>query len=62
VATSHYTHLLDQGKPPAEAYTSGFALAFWVAAGVAAAAILTTLLIVRRRDLQVQPEAVPAVT
>jgi EmrB/QacA subfamily drug resistance transporter len=60
VYTSHSRTLLKNGTPKAEALTSGFALAFWVAAGVAAAAIVTTLLIVRRRDLQEQPEVAPA--
>jgi EmrB/QacA subfamily drug resistance transporter len=62
VYATHSSSLLRSGTPRASALTSGFALAFWVAAGVAAAAIVTTLLIVRRRDLQVQaePATVPA--
>jgi len=60
VYTSHSRTQLKNGTPKPEALTSGFALAFWVAAGVAAAAIVTTLLIVRRRDLQMQAEPAPA--
>jgi len=53
VSTSRTSSLEKSGTPPPEALTSGFALAFWVAAGVAAAAILTTVLIVRKTDLEV---------
>jgi predicted MFS family arabinose efflux permease len=53
VSTRHTTNLLNSGEPQPEALTSGFALAFWVAAGVALAAILTTVVIVRRQDLDV---------
>src|SRR5215204_399103 len=51
VATSHISSLAPDGNPTPADLTSGYALAFWVAAGVAAAAILTTLLIVRKQDL-----------
>jgi EmrB/QacA subfamily drug resistance transporter len=53
VSTRHTTNLLNSGEPQPEALTSGFALAFWVAAGVALAAIMTTIVIVRRQDLDV---------
>ena len=49
VATSHITKLAPDGNPTAADLTSGYALAFWVATGVAAAAIVTTLLIVQKR-------------
>jgi MFS family permease len=60
VYSSRSHSLESKGTPLKQALTSGDSLAFWVAAGVAVAAIVTTLLIVRRRDLQVQPEAAPA--
>ncbi len=52
VATSHISKLAPNGHPTPADLTSGYALAFWVAAGVAAAAIVTTLLIVRKEDLE----------
>jgi EmrB/QacA subfamily drug resistance transporter len=60
VSTSHTRTLLKDGTPRPEALTSGFSVAFWVAAGVAAAAILTTVLIVRRRELDLAAEAAAA--
>ena len=42
VATSHISKLAPDGNPTAADLTSGYALAFWVATGVAAAAIVTT--------------------
>ena len=53
VATSHITKLAPDGNPTAADLTSGYALAFWVATGVAAAAIVTTVLIVRKQDLDI---------
>ena len=53
VATSHISKLAPNGNPTAADLTSGYALAFWVAAGVAAAAIVTTLVIVRKQDLDI---------
>ena len=53
VATSHINKLAPDGNPTPADLTSGYALAFWVAAGVALAAILTTLVIVKKRDLEV---------
>jgi MFS family permease len=47
IAFTHATTLLQSGESQASAYTSGFALAFWVLAGVGAAAVVTTLLLVR---------------
>ena len=52
VATSRIDNLAPNGHPTPADLTSGYALAFWVAAGVAAAAIVTTLLIVRKEDLE----------
>jgi EmrB/QacA subfamily drug resistance transporter len=57
VQVTHTDSLVEAGENPAVAFTSGATLAFWVAAGVALAAIVTTLLVVRRGDLQVQPGA-----
>jgi EmrB/QacA subfamily drug resistance transporter len=57
VSTSRTTTLEDSGVSQPVALTSGFSLAFWVAAGVAAAAIVTTILIVRPSDMLVAEEA-----
>ncbi len=53
VAVSHATHLLHTGSSPAAALTSGYALAFWVVAGVSAAGVVAALALVR--DEQVAP-------
>jgi EmrB/QacA subfamily drug resistance transporter len=58
VSTTHTDTLLKEGKPPAEALTSGFALAFWVGVAFAAISLVATLVALRREDL-VSPEAVP---
>ncbi len=47
IAFTHATSLLKTGESQASAYTSGFALAFWVLAGIGAAAVVATLLLVR---------------
>ena len=52
VATTRIDNLAPNGHPTPADLTSGYAVAFWVAAGVAAAAIVTTLLIVRKEDLE----------
>ena len=52
VATSHISKLAPNGNPTPADLTSGYSLAFWVAAGVAAAAIVVTLVIVRKQDLE----------
>src|SRR5205807_10477992 len=56
VATSHATTLLKLGHPAPEAYTSGFALRFWVIAGVAAAGTLAALTLVRREEVPATAE------
>jgi EmrB/QacA subfamily drug resistance transporter len=55
VATVAFTHmgtLLRTGHSPAEAQTSGFALGFWVLAGVGAASVVACLALVRGRELE----------
>jgi EmrB/QacA subfamily drug resistance transporter len=47
VAVSHTTHLLHTGHSVAAAYTGGYALAFWVVAGISAAAIVAALVLVK---------------
>ena len=47
VAVSHTTHLLQTGSSQASAYTSGYALAFWVIAGISALGTLAALTLVK---------------
>ncbi len=60
VSTTHTGSLLKHGTPKLEAITSGFSLAFWVGAGLAASSIVTTLVVLRRRDLRLEPALEPA--
>ncbi len=59
IAFTHATNLLKTGSNEASALTSGFALAFWVLAGIAAAGVVTALVLVRSEA--VEAEAVEAV-
>jgi EmrB/QacA subfamily drug resistance transporter len=47
VAVSHATHLLQTGSSQAAALTSGYALAFWVIAGISAAGVVAALVLVK---------------
>jgi EmrB/QacA subfamily drug resistance transporter len=58
VAVSRATHLLHTGHSTAAALTSGYALAFWVVAGISAAGVVAALALVRDSDV-VESEAVP---
>lgn len=62
VSTTRTENLIADGTSQPEALTDGFSLAFWVAAGFAVAAILATLLYLRRSDLtgEGQPAHAPA--
>ena len=60
VAFTHATSLLKTGSSQPSAYTSGFALAFWVLAGVSAAGVATALVLVRSAEPAVEAEAVEA--
>jgi EmrB/QacA subfamily drug resistance transporter len=53
VATTRTDSLLGDGVAAPEAFTDGFAVAFWVAFGFAIVALLATLLVLRREDLRV---------
>jgi EmrB/QacA subfamily drug resistance transporter len=62
IAFTHATNLLKTGSTEASALTSGFALAFWVLAGIAAAGVVTALVLVRSAPQEaVEAEAVEAV-
>ena len=61
VSNSRTNHLLDKGFPHNSALTQGFTLAFWVAAGVAALALVTTWFVLRGEELAgAEPESVTA--
>ncbi|MDX6556845.1 MAG: hypothetical protein QOD86_3040 [Miltoncostaeaceae bacterium] len=57
VSTTRSEDLMDRGIDAPHALTEGFSVAFWVAAGFAAAAILATLVTLRRSDLAAPPAA-----
>jgi EmrB/QacA subfamily drug resistance transporter len=52
VAISRATHLLHSGSSQAAALTSGYALAFWVMAGISAAGVVAALVLVRDDQIQ----------
>ena len=58
IAFTHATNLLKTGSNQASALTSGFALAFWVLAGIAAAGVVTALVLVRSAEPVAETEAV----
>jgi len=60
VSTTRTSNLLADKVPQAEALTSGFRLAFWVALGFAAIGVVATLLVLRRDDLRLEPRAAGA--
>jgi EmrB/QacA subfamily drug resistance transporter len=59
VATSHFGTLVKTGTPPPDALTSGFRWAFWVVAGIAAAGIAASVLLIRRSEIRGASEAAP---
>ena len=58
VAVSHATHLLQTGDSKAAALTGGYALAFWVIAGISAAGVIAALTLVKN---EIPSEAQPMV-
>jgi EmrB/QacA subfamily drug resistance transporter len=58
VAFTHTTTLLASGHSPAQAATSGFALGFWVIAGISAASVVACLALVRGQELEQTATAV----
>jgi EmrB/QacA subfamily drug resistance transporter len=61
VAFTHMRTLLASGHPQAEALTSGFALAFWVLAGIGVVAVAAAAVLVRSSEVAVEAEAAAAV-
>ena len=60
VLISHSNHLLHEGTPFPQAFTSGTQWAFWVCVGIAVAGLVATLVLVRRDELVVQSAPEPA--
>jgi EmrB/QacA subfamily drug resistance transporter len=62
VSISHFNHERKAGSSFAEAFTSGEQLAFWVMTGVAIAALIATLTLIRREELEpvAEVETAPA--
>jgi MFS family permease len=60
IATTHSETLLEDGKSEAEAFTSGYNWAFWVAAGFMLAGALITLAVLRNRDVPTHETAAVA--
>jgi EmrB/QacA subfamily drug resistance transporter len=58
VAISRATHLLKVGDSPAAALTSGYALAFWVVAGISAAGVVAALTLIRDEEAPAPDAAV----
>jgi MFS family permease len=56
VATTRTESRLLAGTAQPQALTDGFSLAFWVGVAFAAISLLTTLLVLRRQDLRIEPE------
>ena len=61
-ATTRADGLLEDGVQQTRALTEGFSLAFWIAAGFALIAVITTLLMLKRDDLRLdaEPASAPA--
>jgi MFS family permease len=57
VAFTHSKTLLASGHSPAQAATSGFALGFWVIAGISAVSVVACLALVRGDELEQAPTA-----
>jgi EmrB/QacA subfamily drug resistance transporter len=60
VSTTRTEDLLAGGSEPAAALTDGFVAAFWIGVGFAILSLAATLLALRKRDLELPAEVVPA--
>jgi EmrB/QacA subfamily drug resistance transporter len=62
IALSRANHLLSLGHTAPEAYTSGYALAFWALAGVGVAGLVVTFVLVRpRTEVETVPDSEPVI-
>ena len=60
ISTTRTGNLLDDGVARASAYSQGFSLAFWVAAGFAVGSLIATFALLRSRELRATPATAPA--
>jgi EmrB/QacA subfamily drug resistance transporter len=60
ISISHFNNETAQGVPFPAAFTSGAQWAFWVMAGISVLGLIATLVLVRRDELGVVGEPVPA--
>ena len=60
IAISRTEDEIAAGTTPPEALTSGFQLAFWVGAAIAAAGVVAALVLIRNEELDAVPEGAPA--
>jgi EmrB/QacA subfamily drug resistance transporter len=63
VATTRTSNLAGDAAPTAADLTSGFSLAFWVAAGFGLVSLITTIAVLRQKDIPAvagEPATVPA--
>jgi EmrB/QacA subfamily drug resistance transporter len=51
VSISHFNHLMKNGTPFPQAFTSGSQWAFWVTVGIAIAGLVATMTLIRRDEL-----------
>jgi hypothetical protein len=58
IAFTHTKTLLASGHSQAHAATSGFALGFWVIAGISAASVVACIVLLRGRELEQPATAV----
>jgi EmrB/QacA subfamily drug resistance transporter len=61
VSTTHFNHLVREGKPFGVALTSGSQWAFWVLVGIGVAGLVATLTLVRRDELAAAGETAAVV-
>jgi len=54
ISTTHSETLLKEGESQAEAFTSGYNWAFWVAAGFMLLGAVITIVVLRNRDVPTQ--------
>ncbi len=59
IAISRTKDKVATGSPLPEALTSGFQLAFWVGAAIAAAGVIAALVLIRNEELEAVPEGAP---
>jgi EmrB/QacA subfamily drug resistance transporter len=59
VAFTHTKTLLTSGDSPAQAATSGFALGFWVLAGIGAVSVIACLLLIPSTEPEPESQATP---